>query len=196
MSDSNEDEEPKSRETPAPIVGQAGRELAAAPLVSSDEEEALVTPPPEAGEVPAAKKAASGPLKDTEIEASLSLRIELQKVEVDRNKEEVRKISADVEVLEQRKHDLISDRTFREVFAPRVFTMVAWWLAGIGAFVFMHGCQDTRPNPQNAHSFSLPTEVLVTMISGVSLAVVGLLATVLVYLFPKRDGGAGEKKET
>lgn len=84
---------------------------------------------------------------------------------------------------EQRLKDLESDRAFREQYAPLVFRLVSYWLLGIGLLVLFHGCDD----PAIRLGFALETPVLVAMISGVSLAVVGMLATILVYMFPRRD---------
>ena len=169
MADGRTQEDLGSVSSPALTEAVRGDALDARAQIPSQGEPVEVTPPP--GELQASGKEekALGSLADQLAQQSL----EHKRVELERLREEV--------------SDLQSDRAFREQFAPRVFSMVSWWLGGIGVFVLMHGCSDEREVSQNAHSFSLPTEVLVTMISGVSLAVVGLLATVLVYLFPKRD---------
>lgn len=69
--------------------------------------------------------------------------------------------------------NLQQDIDLRKQYANRIYWLLTGWLIGVVGVVVLHG----------AEMLTLPTTVLTALVSGVSLGVIGLLATVAKYLF-------------
>lgn len=73
----------------------------------------------------------------------------------------------------------------RKRFGTWIFVLVAMWIAAVMVIVILAGYSETKifgevPGPK------VPDGVLIALISGMSVNVIGLLAIVINYLFPKR----------
>lgn len=79
----------------------------------------------------------------------------------------------------QRIKDLKSDRAFREEYAPKIYNLIAFWLAVIILLLLLEGCSGIP--------FDIGDNILVTLIGGFSVSVVGLLTIVITYIFPQRS---------
>lgn len=84
----------------------------------------------------------------------------------------------------------------RKTFSICLFVLVASWIAAVMTVLFMQGCcsKDTvtciiegKTTEIQTVGFFLSDSVLIALISGTSLSVIGLLATVVNYIFPKES---------
>lgn len=71
---------------------------------------------------------------------------------------------------------LVQDREQRLLFGNKVFRLVIVWLVFVGLTLFFVAIR----------CFVLSDAVLVALLGTTTVSVVGLLATVALYLFPKR----------
>ena len=74
--------------------------------------------------------------------------------------------------------DLVQNREQRKEYASRLFWIVVVWLVSIDVIVLLHGFSH--------FPFTLSGAVLTTLIGSTTVSVLGLLAIVANYLFPKR----------
>lgn len=75
---------------------------------------------------------------------------------------------------------LKQDRQQRKEFAVKIYWLIVCWLGGVAILLFLVGW--------GGCGFRLSDAVLVALISGTSANVIGLLAIVILYLFPRRKG--------
>lgn len=82
------------------------------------------------------------------------------------------------ELLEAKIDDLVQDRDQRKTYSNRLFRLIVCWLMAIGLIVLLDGF--------SCIPFALSVPVLTTIIGSTTVAVLGLFAIVVNYLFPKR----------
>lgn len=84
----------------------------------------------------------------------------------------------------------------RKTFSICLFVLVALWIAAVMTVLFMQGCcskdtvtciVDGKTTELQSVRFFLSDSVLIALISGTSLSVIGLLVTVVNYIFPKES---------
>lgn len=84
----------------------------------------------------------------------------------------------------------------RKIFSICLFALVALWIAAVMTVLFMQGCCskntvtciiEGKTTEIQTVRFFLSDSVLIALISGTSVSVIGLLATVVNYVFPKES---------
>jgi hypothetical protein len=69
-------------------------------------------------------------------------------------------------------------RRLRETFCNRIFWLVVWWLCAVFFLIILDGSLAPW------HLFSIPSAVLIALISGTTINLIGVLIVVMRYLFP------------
>jgi hypothetical protein len=91
---------------------------------------------------------------------------------------------------------LANEIKIRKLFSKCLFGLVASWIAAVMTVLFMQGCcskntvtciVDEKTAEIQSVSFFLSDSVLIALISGTSVSVIGLLVTVVNYIFPKES---------
>lgn len=75
---------------------------------------------------------------------------------------------------------LKQDREQRKEFAVKIYRLICCWLCGIAVLLLLRAW--------NCGGFYLSDSVLIAIITSTSANVIGLLAIVVLYLFPRRKG--------
>ena len=70
-------------------------------------------------------------------------------------------------------------RTQRKEFAGKIYWLICLWLIGVGIFLFLRAW--------SVCGFYLSDTVLIALITTTSANVIGLLAIVILYLFPRKQ---------
>lgn len=78
----------------------------------------------------------------------------------------------------QKIEDLTQDRAQRKRYGDRLYWLVLGWLVATGLILGLHGFE--------VCGFALPVAALTTLIGATTISVIGLLAIVARYLFPRR----------
>lgn len=73
---------------------------------------------------------------------------------------------------------LQQDREQRKEFAKKIYWLICLWLLGVAALLLLRGW--------NIWGFYLSETVLIALITTTSANVIGLLAIVILYLFPRK----------
>lgn len=89
----------------------------------------------------------------------------------------------ELDLLQQKVADLEHDRDMRKRYAPFVFWLIAIWLIVIFLLTVFDGI--------NGNDFDLDVSVVIVLWSGLPVSIMGLLAIVLNWMFPRRDKGQG-----
>lgn len=92
---------------------------------------------------------------------------------------ETKEMECAVELKRQRIKDVEQDRRERRGYAYRIFCLIVVWLWGLAMIVMMDG----------AMMLDISDKVLIGLITGTSVNVIGLMAIVAKYLFPKNNNG-------
>lgn len=74
---------------------------------------------------------------------------------------------------------LKQDRTQRKEFAGKIYGLICLWLIGVAIFLLLRAW--------NAWGFYLSDAIMIALITTTSANVIGLLAIVILYLFPRKQ---------
>ena len=106
--------------------------------------------------------------------------LERNRLEQDRQNLELRKLEAELA-------DQKQETDLRREYAGKVFKLVSSWLGGVGLLVVAQGATQIP--------FQLTDTAIAWVIGGTTASVVGLLVTVVAYLFPKREPPNGKSAQ-
>ncbi|MEI6830111.1 MAG: hypothetical protein WCK64_09750 [Synechococcaceae cyanobacterium ELA445] len=112
-----------------------------------------------------------------------------------KNQEVITKLQIENDILKEDRDRIKSDNTQRNLVQERVWNLIWFWLGCVLLLTLFSGIEEGIPLCQKAGNelscqnvkLHYESPVLVALISSPTVAIIGLAAIVLKYLFPSKD---------
>lgn len=115
----------------------------------------------------------------SETEENIIHNPEYNEIQRSRLKEDLRKAQLENDLIDERKQGAKQDREQRKMFADRIFSLVTCYLLFVFFLVFFSGSGFGR--------MSISDNVLIAILTTMTVNVIGLLVIVARYLFPSKS---------